>query len=242
MPYNLTNQYFLDTIKTTYITRFIVTFKYILFDLDGTLTDSEEGITKSIKYALKSFGIEEEDREKLLKFIGPSLFYSFKTYYGFSDEDAKAATLKYRERFEVVGLYENKLYDGVEDMLMELANTDKKLALATSKPLPYAKKILEYFDIAKYFDAICGAEFEGSSLEKEDIIELALKKFCFYGDRQSDVVMVGDRKYDILGAKSTGISSIGVGYGFAEEGELIAAGADYVIDTVSELKDFLIKN
>ncbi|NCA67827.1 MAG: HAD family hydrolase, partial [Clostridia bacterium] len=144
-------------------------YKYLLFDLDGTLTDSEEGITKSVQYALNSFGIEETDRNTLRKFIGPSLDYSFKTFYGFDKEKARAATLKYRERFETIGLFENKLYVGIAEMLEKLKKEGKIIVLATSKPQQYAQKITEYFDIAKYFDEVSGAVFEGSAIEKQDI-------------------------------------------------------------------------
>ncbi len=217
-------------------------FKYVFFDLDGTLTDSEEGITKSLRYALSHFGIEYPDSAMLRKFIGPSLSYSFETFCGFDKEKSRAATEKYRERFESIGLYENRLYDGIKELLEDLKKRGKVIVLATSKPLPYAKKILEYFGIYQYFDFVSGAGFEGSSLEKEDIIESAIKSLGCSGDRKSEIVMVGDRKYDIKGAKINGTSAVGVKYGFAEEGELEAAGADYIVGSVEELMELLCAN
>lgn len=217
-------------------------FKYLFFDLDGTLTDSEEGITKSLCYALKFFGIDNPDDKMLRKFIGPSLSYSFKNYCGFDEEKARQATLKYRERFESIGLYENKLYNGIEDMLAKLKSIGKNIVLATSKPYPYAIKILDYFDITKYFTLISGAEFEGSKLEKEDIIERAIVKLGFVGNRKDAIAMIGDRRYDIHGAKVTGVTSIGVKYGFSEENELEEEGADYIFNKVQDLCEFLIMN
>jgi phosphoglycolate phosphatase len=215
-------------------------YKYIFLDLDGTITDSEEGIINSIVYALESVGAAKPEYSVLRKFIGPSLSYSYKTFLGFDDIKTREAVKKYRERFESVGLYENKLYEGIKEMLEALKLKGKILVLATAKPRPYAVKILDYFKISENFDYISAVEFEGGPLEKKDVITNALNAINITD--KTSVAMVGDRKYDILGAKETGITAIGAGYGFAEDGELADAGADYVFDTVNELKNFLITN
>lgn len=208
-------------------------YKYILFDLDGTLTNPEMGITNCVMYALEKFGIKENDREKLHPFIGPPLTYSFHNFYGLSEEESKQAVAFYRERFSVKGLYENEVYVGVPEMLQNLKEQGKKLVIATSKPEEYTIKILKHFDLYKYFDFVAGATMDGSRGEKADIITYALES-CNIEDK-SQAVMVGDRKYDILGAKENGLDSIGVLFGFGEYEELTNAGATYIVESVEDI-------
>lgn len=210
----------------------------ILFDLDGTLTDPKEGITNCVKYALESVGIYETDMAKLMRFIGPPLVDSFMKYYGYDKEAALLLVEKYRERFSTVGLFENALYDGVEEMLEVLKKSGKTIVLATAKPIVYAKRIMEHFDIAKYFDLMCGAELDGSVNHKHEVIELALKRLG--NPDKARVVMVGDREQDIAGAHKNGIKSIGVRFGYAEKNELENAGADYIAENMEELKELLL--
>ena len=212
-------------------------YQYILFDLDGTLTNSELGITTCVQHALKKFGIEVEDRRVLLPFIGPPLGESFQVYYGLSKEESELAIQYYRERFCVTGLFENEVYPNVEKILQILKDSGKKLIVATSKPEKYTIPILEHFDLMKYFDFVAGATMDGSRGEKADVIRYALE-MCEIEDK-SQVVMVGDRKYDILGAKENGLDSIGVLYGFGDYEELSVAGANYIAETVEEILKYI---
>lgn len=192
-------------------------YQYILFDLDGTLTDPKLGITKSVAYALKSYGIQVDDLDSLLKFIGPPLQESFVKYYGFSEEQGAEAVEKYREYFKPYGIYENKVYDGVENMLAELVKCGKKVILATSKPTVFANVILEYFHLDKYFTCAVGSELDGSRVKKGEVITEALRQAGVTD--KSLAVMIGDREHDILGAKENGIDSIGILYGYGDRAE-----------------------
>lgn len=214
-------------------------FKYLLFDLDGTLTDPFEGITKCVQYALSSCGVEIEDLNELKAFIGPPLVPAFMEYYGFSKEKAEYALKKYRERFSDVGIFENKLFDGIPKLLSDLNNAGFKLCLATSKPEVYAVKILEHFDISKYFDFICGATLDESRSEKWEVIYEIIKQLKLE-NKKSEMLMIGDRKHDIIGAKKCGIKSLGIYTGYAEEGELEKAGADFICNYLDELRKFLL--
>ncbi len=213
-------------------------FHYLLFDLDGTLTDPKPGITGCVAYALESYGIHVNDLDTLTCFIGPPLIDSFMEYYGFSREQAEAACAKYRERFSVTGLYENRVYDGIEELLQELKQCGYQLLIATSKPHIYARKILEYFHMDQYFDFIAGSELDGTRNKKGDVIAYALKE-CHITDL-SKVLMIGDRKHDIIGAKENNIACLGVLFGYGDRAEHEAAGADYIVKSVKELRDFLI--
>ena len=213
-------------------------FEYILFDLDGTITDSGEGITKSVQYALKSFDILVNNLEELNKFIGPPLKESFKEYYKFDEEKANLALVRYREYYADKGIYENSLYDGIIELLEKLKKNGKTIILATSKPEVYAKQILKYFKIDKYFSFVAGSDFEETRVKKGDVIKYALD-----GAKISDlskVVMVGDREHDIIGAKENNIKSIGVLYGFGDVIELTQARADYVANNVNGLLNILL--
>ncbi|MDO4521631.1 MAG: HAD family hydrolase [Eubacteriales bacterium] len=207
--------------------------KYLLFDLDGTLTDSEEGITKCVAYALEHFGIHETDQGMLRKFIGPPLMDSFMEYYGFSEEMALEATEKYRERFGKIGLFENTVYEGIPQLLAELQASGKKLILATSKPLMYAKKIMERHGLAKYFYDMQGPEMDGTRNRKEEVVAYALQ--VNHIEDVTEAVMIGDRLHDIVGARACGLDCIGVLYGFGDREELEHYGATQIVETVEEL-------
>lgn len=211
---------------------------YILIDLDGTLTNPKEGITKSVQYAMRSMNIFIDDLDSLTKHIGPPLRDGFVEYYGFTEEEAEQAVEKYREYYRDKGILENEVYDGMEGLLTRLKQAGKYLIVATSKPEELAIQILEYFHLDHYFDDICGATLDSSRDNKEAVIRYALEKNSVTDlDR---VVMVGDRKFDILGAKAVGISSIGVLYGFGSEEELVEAGADRIATTVDDVYDIII--
>lgn len=206
----------------------------ILFDLDGTLTDSGPGITNSVAYALKKWNIEEKDINVLRKFVGPPLDASFAKYYGFSKEKCVQAIQYYREYYLTKGIYENQVYDGMEDLLKWLRDTGRRAIVATSKPEPSAIHVLEYFHMDSYFDIIAGATMDGSRVEKSDVIRYALDRA---GIRDlSGVVMVGDRENDIQGAKANGLDSIGVLYGYGSREELEEAGAMQIAETVEDLR------
>ena len=208
-------------------------YKYILFDLDGTLTDPQEGICKSINHALGYYGMEKPLKE-LTKYIGPPLLNSFAELVG--EENAKDAVAKYRERFSVVGLYENEIYPNVKDTLSLLKEKGYTLCTASSKPQIYVEKILQHFDIAQYFTVIGGSTLDGKICEKEDVIMLVLNQLG--ADRQ-DVVMVGDTRFDLIGAEKIGLDAIGVTYGFASREELCNYPHIALIDDISEIKDVL---
>lgn len=216
-------------------------FRMLLFDLDGTLTDPKIGITSCVQYALRKFGIEEPDLDKLEPFIGPPLADSFREFYGFDEKKAAEAIVYYRERFSTIGLFENEIYPGMETMLAHLKQAGKTLAVASSKPTVFVKKILGYFNIERYFDVIVGSELDGTRARKEEVVEEALRQLRQAAEiKENDkIVMVGDRKFDIQGAKLSGLVSVGVSYGYALPGELEEAGADYIVNTVEELEELL---
>jgi len=212
-------------------------YDVILFDLDGTLTDPKPGITKSVQYALAKMNIIEEDIEKLTPFIGPPLKASFKEFYNMSDEQATQAIVYYRERFSTVGLYENMVYVGMQELLEELQNRGKKIYVATSKPSVFAIKILEHFKLIHFFQAVIGSELDGTRVEKTEVIKFVLSTI----EDRSRIVMIGDRKYDIMGARENQIDAIGVAYGYGSYDELEMAKPNYIVNTVSELKSALCK-
>lgn len=213
-------------------------YQYILFDLDGTLTDPGIGITNSVMYALKKFQIEVEDRTTLFKFIGPPLKASFEKYYGFSKEESELALQYYREYFRPKGLYENQVYKGVRELLTDLKSRNKTLILATSKPEEFAIEILRHFDLYKYFDFVAGATMDSSRVKKADVILYALQS---YGVSDlSSAIMIGDREHDILGAKQVGLDSIGVLYGYGDYEELKEAGATYIAENAEDILKIIL--
>ena len=216
----------------------MVRYDTILFDLDGTLTDPKMGITKSIQYALTSFGIDVPDPALLEKCIGPPLQDSFPEFFGLSLADTDRAIKKYREYFSEIGLYENEVYPGIPDLLDALANDGRELLLATSKPTLYSRKILEHFSLRRYFSFIAGSTMSGSRLRKADIIRYGLGKRP--PAKGSLVAMVGDRKHDIIGAKEAGVDSIGVLYGYGSLVELQASSPDHIVADVEGLKSLFL--
>lgn len=217
-------------------------YEYIMFDLDGTISDPKVGICTSVQTALKQMGIEVADINELTPFIGPPLRDSFRNFYGIKEEDIERTIGYYRERFSTVGLYENELYDGIFDLLKELHDAGKKLSLTSSKPEVFVKKILDFFKITEFFDVITGSDLAGKRENKKMIIDDSIAGL--FGDKPVDlskVVMVGDRKFDIEAAIEAGVSNIGVSYGYGSKEELSKAGADIIVDSVEELRRELLK-
>ena len=214
-------------------------YDIILFDLDGTLTDPGIGITNAVIYALKQYDIQVENREELYRFIGPPLLESFQSFFGFTEEDAEQAVIYYRDYYREKGIFENYVYQGMDRLLGRLRRAGKALLVATSKPEEFALQILENFKLAEYFTVIAGASMDGSRIRKADVIDYALKQYGM--DEREQVLMVGDRKHDILGAKEIGIASAGVLYGYGSREELEAAGADYIVLCVDNLYPLIVK-
>ena len=212
-------------------------YNTVLFDLDGTLTDSGPGITNSVMYALDKFGIKVEDRTILYKFVGPPLKESYAKYFNLAGEDINRAVMYYREYYSEKGIFENVLYDGMAEVLDQIKSSGRKIILATSKPDEFAIKILKYFRIDQYFDFIAAATMDETRTGKAEVISYAIES-CKITDLQS-AVMVGDRENDILGAKTYGIDSIGVLYGYGGMEELQNAGATYFAENVSDIMNFL---
>ena len=211
-------------------------YQYIFFDLDGTLTEPKVGITKSVAYALEYYGIHVEDLDTLCPFIGPPLADSFMKFYGFDSEKAMDAIRVYREYFRDKGIFENEVYEGVRELLENIKASGRKTVLATSKPEEFAVRILEHFDLAKYFDVVAGASMDEKRNKKGDVIKYAMEKGAF---RSENAVMIGDREHDIFGARENGLDSIGVLYGYGSRQELENAGADYIAETVQDILRYL---
>lgn len=219
--------------------------KYILFDLDGTLTDPKAGITKCVQYALASAGIDEPDLDKLECYIGPPLDVSFKRFHGMNDEDAWKAVEKYRERFKDIGIFENDIIDGIVQCLEALKEAGKTLILATCKPEEFAFRIMKHFELEKYFTVMAGSGLDGTRKYKNEVIEEAFARLLEIENEniiemKADAIMVGDREQDINGAHEAGIEAVGVRFGYAAENELEDAGADYIVDTVQQLTKLLL--
>ena len=216
-------------------------YKYVLFDLDGTISDPKVGICTSVQQALKKFGIDVPDINTLTPFIGPPLRDSFRDFYHIKPEDMEDVIAAYRARFSTVGLFENDLYDGIPELLKSLKENGRKLALASSKPRVFVEKILDHFGISQYFDVIMGSELDGTRENKSEIIAECLRLFELdpSGDL-SETVMVGDRKYDIEAANAAGLPNIAVSYGYGSEEELSKAGAKVIAGTVKELENILL--
>lgn len=263
-------------------------FQYILLDLDGTVTDSGAGIMNSAAYALEKFGITDPGREKLRAFVGPPLQVSFRELWGFGEEETERAVVYYREYYTKQGMFENRPYPGIEELLEALNKAGRQVILATSKAEVFARTILDHFGLTEYFSLVCGCELDGTRSAKAEVIAYALKQVGALVGRHGSVspggcekaglnsepvlfaeagrskraqgngisgspevseaglldraraVMVGDRKFDVLGAKENGLFAVGAAYGYPEEGELEAAGADAVVESVAQLKAFLL--
>ena len=212
--------------------------KYIFFDLDGTVTDPRAGITRSVAYALDRYGIHVEDTDSLCPFIGPPLNESFMNFYGFSYEESMKAVEVYRERFATIGLFENEEYPGVTELLSSLRAAGRHLAIATSKPEVFARRILDHFGYTQYFDVIAGSELDGSRVHKDEVIEYARRQLGSPDD--SECLMIGDREHDVMGAKRGGMKCIGVLYGYGSREELERAGADFICADPFEVRSLIL--
>ena len=212
-------------------------YQTILFDLDGTLTDSGPGIMNSVAYALDKYGVHVQDKSELRRFVGPPLVEEFIKYCGVTQTEAEKLLGYYREYFVDRGMFENEVYGGVEELLARLCADGKQVIVATSKPEPFAIKILEHFGIAKYFSFIAGATLDEKRTSKDEVIRYALDA-CGVNDLSS-VVMVGDREYDVTGAKAIGTDSVGVLYGYGSRAELESAGATFIAEKVEDIYKFI---
>ena len=217
-------------------------FQYVLFDLDGTLTDPREGITKSVQFALAQQGISEPDLKKLEPFIGPPLKDSFMEFYGMTEEQAAQGVADYRKRFAPIGKFENEVYPGIPEMLGSLKRAGIRLAVASSKPETFVWDILRYFKLDGYFDVVTGSELDGTRSRKEEVVEEALHRLELDGQPVSreNCAMVGDRRFDIEGGRQFQLTTVGVTYGYAAKGELEAAGADYIVKNPVQLTKLLL--
>lgn len=212
-------------------------YKAILFDLDGTLTESGEGITKSVQYALEKIGKPEPDREKLRVFVGPPLLEQFMKYADLDEETARQAVTFYRERYSVTGIFENRPYEGIKELLEALENRGYILAVASSKPEYFVEKILDYFDMSRYFKVVVGSEMNGGRTKKADVIQEALKRLNMENHREQ-VIMVGDKEHDVFGAKQAGVSCVAVSYGYGTMDELVNAEPLQIVNSPAQLLDF----
>ena len=209
----------------------------LLFDLDGTLTDSGLGIVRCAQYALDHFGIHVEDASTLTCFVGPPLEDSFIDFYGFTPEQADEAVRIYRERYFTTGVYENEVYPGTVEALMELQQRGYRMGIGSSKNLPMVREVLRYFDLARFFDFIAARDEAGTLHSKADVLRHAIEEYAL--DR-SQTLMIGDRFHDIEGAHAVGLPATGIlwgGYGTREEMEEYKA--EYIVETWQELLDVL---
>ena len=212
-------------------------YKAILFDLDGTLTESGEGITKCVQYALEKLGRPESDLEKLKVFIGPPLMEQFMKYADMDEATARKAVEYYRERYSTTGIFENRPYLGVEKMLQELRRKKYLLAVASSKPEYYVKQILDHFQLTGYFDEIVGSEMNGKRTNKAEVIEETLSRLHM-SDKRDQVIMIGDKEHDVFGARKAGLKCIAVSYGYGTEEELKNAVPFKTVASTDEILDF----
>ncbi|QGZ29249.1 HAD family hydrolase [Stutzerimonas stutzeri] len=206
----------------------------LLFDLDGTLTDPREGITRSIQYALAKLDIDEPDLGKLEPFIGPPLLQAFMQFYDFDETRAWQAVGFYRERFQTLGLYENLLFEGVLELLEHLRGQGRTLYVATSKPSVFAREIARHFAFDHHFKVIYGSELDGTRTDKGELIRHVLAEERLEPDQ---TLMIGDRKHDLIGAHRNGLRAAAVGYGFGSHAELMAESPAYYYATLAQLRD-----
>lgn len=214
-------------------------YQALLFDLDGTLTASGEGITKCVQYALEKLNKKElaQDLQKLEVFVGPPLLEQFMDYAGLSEEEAEEAVKYYRERYLPVGIFENRPYEGIEEVLKKLKEKGYILAVASSKPDSMVKTVLDHFSLSAYFQVIKGSDITKPKMTKAEVIEDVLEELGFL-EKKERAIMIGDRHHDVLGAKTAGISCIGVTYGYGDFQELQQAGAMKIVDSTWELGEF----
>lgn len=213
--------------------------KVILFDMDGTLNESGEGITKSVQYALVKMGKPEESLENLRVFIGPPMLQQLMEYSNMNEIEAKKAIEIYRERYSTIGLFENSIYNGVVDMLSKLKKEGYILAVASSKPEIFVKQILEHYEMYTYFDEIVGATLDQSRTSKADVIKEAMTRMELFNCK-SEVLMVGDKKHDVLGAKTIGIDCVAVTYGYGTKEELEKEKPMHIVNSVKELEEYIL--
>ena len=212
-------------------------YKYLLFDLDGTLTDSSEGITKSVQASLRAIDIEEPDLSKLFVFIGPPLRESYKKYYHMNPEQVAACLKIYRERYDAVGKFENRAYPGIVELLQDLKQAGFCCVMCTAKPEFYAIPIAEKYNLAPQLQGVYGATLDGKMDNKALVVANALKGMGINSEAEkAQAVLIGDRKEDVLAAHANGIACIGVGWGFAAPGELESVNVDEQIATIEELR------
>lgn len=211
----------------------------LLFDLDGTLTDSGEGIINSAVEGLRAFGIEETDQKRLRSFIGPPLYDSYKKWYPqLSESDIREAIWVYRIRYGKVGMFENRVYDGIPELLDDLRAAGFRLVVATAKPETFTLPILRRFDLLRRFDMVYGCIEEIGRLNKTDVIrDILAENPDMDGE---NTLMIGDRSHDVEGAAKNGLDCVGLLYGFGDEAELLAVGAKYIAETVSDLRELLL--
>ncbi len=214
-------------------------YRVILFDLDGTLTDSGEGIMKSVQYAIEKLGLEVPPLEELRGFVGPPLMEQFMSFCQIPESMGRKAVEYYRERYSIVGLYENTPYEGIQRTLAVLKEQGYMLGVASSKPEYFVEKILKHFSMYEYFDTVVGSELSGQRTRKSEVVEEALRRLgC--DQRREEVVLVGDRKYDVLGARDMGVDCIAVSYGYGSWEELNEAGPVAIVSSTNELEDFFV--
>lgn len=211
-------------------------YKSLFFDLDGTITDSSEGIINSIVYALEKMDVTITDKSVLKKFVGPPLMDSYKKYFAFTQKEAELGLKLFREYFSEKGIYENRLFDGMDKLLNDLCEHGYELVLATSKPVHFAEQILKYFKIDKYFSHVCACPIDEANTTKLDVIKAALEMTSV--KNKEEILMIGDTSFDIIGAKICGIDSIGVLYGTDSAEEL--KNATYFAKDVEEIRNILI--
>lgn len=214
-------------------------YKAIFFDLDGTLTESGEGIIKSVQYALNKMGKPEEDAEKLRVFIGPPLLEQFMKYVNFDKDSARQAVTYYRERYSTIGIFENRPYPGIEELLKRLHKNGYILAVSSSKPEFFVRQILEHFHLTEYFDEIVGSTMEEKRTAKADVIEETLHRLNL-SDHREQILMIGDKEHDVIGAREEGIECIAVSYGYGTMEELKAAQPKAIVHSVGELGNILL--
>ena len=212
-------------------------YKYLLFDLDGTLTDPGLGITNSVMYSLRKLGINVDDRASLYKFIGPPLKDSFGKFFGFSSKQSELAVQYYREFFKEKGMFENEVYDGIPNLLKQLKGNNKTLIVATSKPETFSVEILRHFELYDYFDFVAGATLDETRNKKADIIQYAME--CCNISEHSSTIMIGDREQDIMGAKENGLDSLGVLFGYGSYDELKNAGATFIANKPMDILKYV---
>jgi phosphoglycolate phosphatase len=210
-----------------------MTYDNVLLDLDGTLTDPKVGITKSVQYALDKVGIKVADPDELVNFIGPPLFESFREFYGLDTQSAGQAVKFYRERFTRTGIFENELYPGIFELLAGLQNQGRRLFVATSKLSVFAVRIVRHFGLEPYFEGVVGSEPDGSRTSKAEVIAAVLANYRLTAKDRT--VMIGDRKYDVTGARANGIDSIGVAFGYGSPAELEECRPTYIVESIAEL-------